>query len=1398
MTLGSKHRTRRRRRRHEAHSLRCESLESRYLLATFTVNTPQDVVNAADGVTSLREAVNQANANLGADDIEFDPSLGGAFVQLTAGELEVTDSVNIRGLGNSGTNGTIIGTDDATDDVVGDGFRIFNINDGSPGNIEVTVADMILVDGDSSGFGGAIYTEESLTVLRVLALSNTSASAGGFVFASLSGGASLVIDDSTIDDGSSGTEGGGVAAFVYGGSVNITESTITGNTSTGDGGGIYIYGDSASNDISINNTEVIDNTGDIGGGIMLYTASGGARIEGSVISGNTARRGAGAFGLIGAGSEATVAGTLLSNNIASERGGGLGANVGGTLNVMESRVTGNEAADGSGAGLMFTADGTANIDSSAIVANTATASGGGVSIDFQTTGATANVLSSTISGNTSGDAPGLGSTGDGAVSIRHSTIARNNATAPSAAVKTTGQDVTVTHSIIADQDLDIEVNAGILDLSFSLIGTNAGSGLTESPTPDANGNLIGGAVAIDPLLSDLGANGGSTDSHGLMDGSPAIDAGADVLVDAPDLDQRRGPFTRVFDGDSDGNAKIDMGATERIVSGLIVDTTDDELDGDISTGDLSLREAIALGADRSATSGIVTFDAGLGGMLSLTSGQILIDNPVVIQGPGAEQLTISAAGNDPTPTIKQGDGSRIFEITDKDVDRNLAVEISGLTLTGGDVTGEGGAISARENLILRDATVTENHSQLSADTAGFDGDGGGIWARTETGEIRIVNTLITDNTSDDDGGGLNLLAGEGLVVVEDSTVTGNVASGLSAVGPNVGGGIRGFADETGELRIINSTITGNSGESLNTSAEPWGGGGIGFVGDGLVSVTGSTISENMSGANGGGLYMDTGRLEITDSMIADNTAGQFGGGVHVEGRRISDTEVDPGELVIANSTISGNTAQIGGGGVASFVLGDTSIESSTVDGNDADNGGGLFNLNDLNVSNSTISNNTGDLGGAVSNGWLYLAAGRAYGGTMNMLNSTISGNEATGFGAGLFNVTFQSPGSSVRHTTISNNMADSDQDDSGSGGGVYTFYGRLDIDHSIIAANQVTAGGAPDMEIDPNGLGGTRGVINLTNSLVGDNTNAELSESQVPDPDGNIIGGPTDGVVDPLLGPLADNGGPTMTHALLDGSPAIDNGDQANATIPDFDQRGEPFARIFNGEIDMGAFETQSDVGLLGDFDGDGEYTCDDIDALVIHIRDGMSDSQFDLNGDGSVDGGDIDQWLDIAGNANQGRPYLSGDANLNGIVDAQDLNVVGQAWLQQVDGWCAGDFTADGLVDPGDLNELGQNWQMSAPLAAARAPRAPLAAGAAGAADDVLAPAITDFGRSGNTVFVLPMRDLAALDDTSTVESHVSEQPRSQRRQLKNQYRRGTKEAEERSGDVAAVVDQLLAGWDM
>ena len=139
-------------------------------------------------------------------------------------------------------------------------------------------------------------------------------------------------------------------------------------------------------------------------------------------------------------------------------------------------------------------------------------------------------------------------------------------------------------------------------------------------------------------------------------------------------------------------------------------------------------------------------------------------------------------------------------------------------------------------------------------------------------------------------------------------------------------------------------------------------------------------------------------------------------------------------------------------------------------------------------------------------------------------------------------------------------------------------------------------------------------------------------------------------------------------------------------------------------------------AGTGPDFNADGVLGCVDIDQLIVQIVSGGEDPVFDVTGDGQIDLDDVDNWLASAAVANGlSGAYFPGDANLDGKVDVNDLNVIGLSWLQNATGWCSGDFTADGVVNSGDLKKLGLHWLQDVSGAEAkrinaRVPRAPLA----------------------------------------------------------------------------------------
>ena len=286
-----------------------------------------------------------------------------------------------------------------------------------------------------------------------------------------------------------------------------------------------------------------------------------------------------------------------------------------------------------------------------------------------------------------------------------------------------------------------------------------------------------------------------------------------------------------------------------------------------------------------------------------------------------------------------------------------------------------------------------------------------------------------------------------------------------------------------------------------------------------------------------------------------------------------------GTLSIQKSQVMGN-ATSGSGGVGGGILilaGDLSIDNSWIHSNQTGGpfagGGGIWSRAPVSLTSSTISGNSttglGSHGGGVH---LQLAA-------LEVINSTVSGNATLGSdGAGIYS---QDARLQLDFSTITDNHA------SGSGGGISLKIGdqsELQVNHSVIADNS-DDGTAPD--VDRGGL--PNEAIIVRHSLVGDNRGTGLVESQTANPiSGNLVGDILGvGILDPLLAPLADNGGPTPTHNPADTSPVLDAGD-ADFTVTDFspalvfDQRGNGFDRV-RGIVDIGAVETIPALQLAWD-----------------------------------------------------------------------------------------------------------------------------------------------------------------------------------------------------------------------
>jgi Ca2+-binding RTX toxin-like protein len=239
------------------------TLTSAVIPQTFTVTSTADTVNPDDGVLTLREVIDLANQNLGADVINFDLLTGPQTITLTSGELKITDSLTIKGLGANQL--TISGNNTS---------RIFNVDDGSDSTrIEVAIEDLTIARGRADGgSGGGIYNCETLTVSHSIFSSNSTSRGGGIYNTG-----TVTVSHSTFS-GNSASGGGGIHNFF--GTLTVSNSTFSGNSAS-DGGGIFNFGTATVSNSTLSNNSAIY----FGGGISNYDT---VTVHNSIVGGNQA------------------------------------------------------------------------------------------------------------------------------------------------------------------------------------------------------------------------------------------------------------------------------------------------------------------------------------------------------------------------------------------------------------------------------------------------------------------------------------------------------------------------------------------------------------------------------------------------------------------------------------------------------------------------------------------------------------------------------------------------------------------------------------------------------------------------------------------------------------------------------------------------------------------------------------------------------------------------------------------------------------------------------------------------------------------------------------------------------------------------------------------------------
>lgn len=496
-------------------------------------------------------------------------------------------------------------------------------------------------------------------------------------------------------------------------------------------------------------------------------------------------------------------------------------------------------------------------------------------------------------------------------------------------------------------------------------------------------------------------------------------------------------------------------------------------------------------------------------------------------------------------------------------------------------------------LILSADNDTDGPNGLPVISSQIDIEGNGATLHRVSGspELRII-----------------MVSSSGDVTMRDIVVSGGRLS-------NAGGGIR---IAGGSLTLERATVRENW-------VRDEGGGGIANIGGTLLLID-TSISDNevgFRGFDGGGIWNEMGEVTAANCTISRNMTHRSGGGMMNHGGTVS----------IAGSVVSDNsTSDGGGGGVYARENAVLMISDSTVTRNHADSGAGIASTDASTevircmVSDNVVGVGRFDGGGIVSSG-----------GSLTVVDSTICGNRATrggGIDCGYAEVIIRScticqneavydgGGISKGYDTLAlvNSTISGNSSQVGDGGGVYIRGGTTSIVNCTLAMNQVADGHGSNLRVY-----GVADRTDVTNCIIADAVGGTDTWGGYTDigynivEDGSGVSQSSSRSGDPSLGPLMDNGGPSPTHMLLDGSIARDTGDCAGGTV-DVDQRG--ISRPQGDGCDVGAVEAE----CVADFNRDGVTdTRDVIDFLSAWAG---GDGSADLDQNGVIDTRDVLSFL--------------------------------------------------------------------------------------------------------------------------------------------------------------------------
>jgi fibronectin-binding autotransporter adhesin len=910
----------------------------------------------------------------------------------------------------------------------------------------------------------------------------------------------------------------------------------------------------------------------------------------------------------------------LSNCVMATCVGGIGGGIWnqGALLIRNSVVRNNSSAGSSG-GIANT--GTLGLVSSSVMNNIYTGVTPG---DAAGIFGGAEITNCTVAGNSGG----FGTIAAGSYTIRNTTIASNN----NVGIYAVPGSASVGSCIIAGNAGGSDVAGTFTSAGYNLVGrTNGSSGWGVA------GDQLGTAASpLNPKLLAPGLYGGTTPTMPPASGSPAIDQGQSF---GALLDQRGHlrPFDQTTPNAALGDGS-DIGAVELSPAIIVVANTNDN-------GANSLRQAIASASSVDNDSitfatnvvgniGLTTGELVIGKSLNIQGSTTV---PITINGNNTNRIFRFASNSVVTIsslTIANArtaaDGGAMYN------ESGCTLALSNCAVTANVSGGNGGGLANNGSFAAYNCTFSGNQAALNA---------GAIYTYAGPVTLRnctvVSNTAVAANGT---GGGIlnySLVAGTsnnlGNTIVAGNSAASHpdvigvfTSSGYNLIGKidyitQVGGGANGVTtsgltnnvnhDQVGSIGGPIDPLLGplqaNGGSTLMMAPLPGSpaidqGNSPGILTDqrgrarpndnpaiinavggdgsdiGAVEITPSTLIVANTNDSGTGSLRQTVldaaagdaisfAPNVTGAITFSNSAVALSQDVTIQGpgaRLLAINgstnnhifTVSTGAVVIADLTLS-NGRSINGGGIqlggGALILSNCVISGNSANTNSGSGGGIKASGGSLVVLNSTVTANEARFGGGIWNGGAQVAISN----TTFTANQAIGGNGSDG-GAILNLATL-----TVQSCTIVSNSAGGNIN--GAGGGGIRSFNVARIGNSIIAQNS-----APAAEPDAGGvfISGGYNLIGARTGSNGDGLTNGVSQDQV---------GTTNGPIDPLVGPLQDNGGPTPTMSLLAGSPALDQGSSFGLTT---DQRGAPrpfdFASLANAAggdgSDIGAFESGS------------------------------------------------------------------------------------------------------------------------------------------------------------------------------------------------------------------------------